>query len=123
MKTKTKFYSDDLKLKACQDYLSSNLSNAEVMSKYNIAGKNNIRNWIINFGLLSTDIKPKRYTSMKKTPKQSKSLTERQLEARIKELENALEYEKLRSLAFDTMIDVAEEELNIDIRKKSGSKQ
>ena len=42
---------------------------------------------------------------------------------RIKELERQLEDERLRSLAFSTMIDVAEEELGVPIRKKSGSKQ
>ena len=42
---------------------------------------------------------------------------------RIKELEKALEYEKLRSLAYSTMIDIAEKEFNIPIRKKPGAKQ
>lgn len=42
---------------------------------------------------------------------------------RIKELERLLEDERLRSLGFSTMIDVAEEELGVSIRKKPGSKQ
>ena len=42
---------------------------------------------------------------------------------RIKELERLLEDERLRSLAYSTMIDVAEEELGVPIRKKSGPKQ
>ena len=41
----------------------------------------------------------------------------------LKELEKALEYEKLRSLAYSTMIDIAEKEFNIPIRKKPGAKQ
>lgn len=45
------------------------------------------------------------------------------LERRIKELEKKLEYERLRSLGYKTMIDVAERELGIDIEKKSGTKQ
>ena len=42
---------------------------------------------------------------------------------RIEELEEALEYEKLRSLAYSTMIDIAEEDFKIEIRKKDGAKQ
>ena len=53
----------------------------------------------------------------------AKTSEERALEAKIKELEKALEYEKLRSLALDTMIDVAEQNLKISIRKKPGAKQ
>lgn len=46
-----------------------------------------------------------------------------ELQKKIEVLEKQLEWEKLRSLALDTMITVAERELNIDIRKKPGTKQ
>ena len=42
---------------------------------------------------------------------------------RIKELEAALEVAKLKIVGLETLIDVAEEQLNIEIRKKSGTKQ
>lgn len=51
--------------------------------------------------------------------KQEKAL----LEKRIKELEKALEYAKLKNIATETMIDIAEKQFNIPIRKKSGPKQ
>ena len=44
-------------------------------------------------------------------------------DAEIKRLRKALEQEKLRSKAFSTMIDVAEEMFNIPVRKKAGTKQ
>jgi hypothetical protein len=47
----------------------------------------------------------------------------KKLEARIKELEKQLEYAKMKDVALNTLIDVAEKELKISIRKKSGSKQ
>ena len=47
----------------------------------------------------------------------------RELEAENRRLEKALELEKLRAKAYDTMINVAEETFNIPIRKKSGTKQ
>jgi hypothetical protein len=46
-----------------------------------------------------------------------------ELEKKIEVLEKQLEWEKFRSMALDTMINLAERELNIDIRKKPGTKQ
>jgi len=46
-----------------------------------------------------------------------------ELEKKIEVLEKQLEWEKLRSTALDPMINVAERELGIDIRKKPGTKQ
>ena len=48
---------------------------------------------------------------------------ERELEAKIAKLEQQLDYEQLRTLALDTMIDIAERDLKIPIRKKSGAKR
>ncbi|MEX2565133.1 MAG: hypothetical protein WD431_04270 [Cyclobacteriaceae bacterium] len=42
---------------------------------------------------------------------------------RIKELEEALERERLNTLAANKIIDIAERDLKIPIRKKSGAKQ
>jgi hypothetical protein len=47
----------------------------------------------------------------------------KELEKRIKELENQLEQAKMKNIALETLIDVAETELKIPIRKKSGPKQ
>ena len=62
---------------------------------------------------------------MKKTLENTteKTLRERTLETKVAQLEKDLKDEKLKSLAYSTMIDVAEEELGIEIRKKSGAKQ
>ena len=45
-----------------------------------------------------------------------------QLKKRIRELEKALEFSRLETLARDIMIDKAEEYFDIPIRKKSGAK-
>lgn len=45
------------------------------------------------------------------------------LEKRIKELEKALEYAKLKNIAVETMVDIAEKQFKISIRKKAGPKQ
>ena len=51
--------------------------------------------------------------------KQEKAL----LQKRIKELEKALDYAKLKNIAVETMIDIAEKQFKISIRKKAGPKQ
>ena len=47
----------------------------------------------------------------------------RALEQKIALLEKQLEWEKLRSETLDTLINVAEKQLNISIRKKPGAQQ
>ena len=45
------------------------------------------------------------------------------LEKRIKELEKQLELAKLKNVGLETMIDIAEQDYKLEIRKKSGPKQ
>ena len=63
------------------------------------------------------DIKNQFTLATKKTTKRI-SPSDQTLESRVKELERLLEDEQLRSDAYKRMIDIAEKELNIPIRKK-----
>lgn len=45
------------------------------------------------------------------------------LEKRLREAEKLLEHARMKNIALETMVDLAEETLKIDIRKKSGPKQ
>lgn len=45
------------------------------------------------------------------------------LEKRIKELEKQLEYAQMKIVAMNTVIDIAEKDYKLDIRKKYGPKQ
>lgn len=45
------------------------------------------------------------------------------LQQQVKVLEKALEDAKMKAIALNTLIDVAEDKLNINIRKKPGAKQ
>jgi hypothetical protein len=45
------------------------------------------------------------------------------LQKRLKELEKHLEHAQMKNAALETLIDIAEEQLKITIRKKSGPKQ
>lgn len=55
--------------------------------------------------------------------KKDSSLEVLQMQAKIKELEKALVNSELRATALDTMIEIAERDLKINIRKKSNTKQ
>ena len=122
MRRNVKHYSDDFKYQVVQEYLNSDFSQQELLDKYSIKGHGSITKWMRKFGLLDEPIKRQNHhTTMRETSK--KSPQELALEAKVKGLEKALEYEKLRSFALDTMIDIAEDKLKISIRKKSGTKQ
>ena len=58
-------------------------------------------------------------------PKQkpNKSIENTQLQERITQLEKTLVQSELRATALETMIEVAEKELKINIKKKSFTKQ
>jgi transposase-like protein len=93
---------------------SGRMSNKEAIMRFSINPRT-LLDWLNSYSLgkeLSLSI-------MTPEEKQEKAL----LEKRIRELEKALEYAKLKNIAIETMIDVAEKQLNISIRKKAGPKQ
>ena len=122
MKLKTYRFPNDFKLQVVQEYLSTDLSQKELMEKYNIHGNNTIKQWMRKFDVQAPSQQQLELRRIMAKEKEKTSY-ERELEAKVRKLESQLEDEKLRSLALSTMIDIAEKELKISIRKKSGAKQ
>ena len=122
MQRRKNSYPDDFKLKVVQEYLASGVGRQVLQKKYGLPGNGYIHRWMRNFGLTVSDQQLYRIqsTMSKDAGKTSK---ERELEAKIKQLEKDLEHERLRAQALDTMITIAERDLKIPIRKKSGAKQ
>ena len=122
MKTKRNRFPDDLKLRVVQEYLSTDISQDELKKKYNFGGNNNIPNWMRKFGLskLSEEQIELHQAMAKEIEKTS---LEQELELKVKKLEADLKLEQLRTKALSTMIDIAERELKVDIRKKAGAKR
>ncbi|MEO0333766.1 MAG: hypothetical protein AAF223_19175 [Bacteroidota bacterium] len=56
-------------------------------------------------------------------PKQSQAEQIKALEKQLAETQKALQEEKLKSRAYEIMVEEAEKEFNIPVRKKSGPKQ
>ena len=122
MKTKVNHFPDELKLKVVQEYIQTDQSQKELMQKYNIRGNNCITRWMRKFELQTpsqqqVELQRTMAKQIEKTP------YEQELEAKVHKLEEQLEYEQFRTLALNTMIDIAERDLKISIRKKAGAKQ
>lgn len=95
---------------------SKQISIEEAKVKYQLhICERSIRDWAARYGLGKELSLP----PMTLAEKQEKLA----LEKRVKELEKALEIAKFKNIAIETMIDIAEEQLKISIRKKSGPKQ
>jgi len=112
------YFSDVLKHRIIQEIESGSISKEEARRRYRIRGKSAILKWMRKFGY-EPDTEPA--TLMKKS--QELSDDPKELKGRIKELEKALEQAKLKSEFYTTMIDIAEKEFKIPIRKKSVTKQ
>lgn len=113
-----KYYMDEEKMSIIQEYLNSGKSMLFTQSKYGLRGKSIIAYWMKKFGLQDNCI----FVKQKKIEMEllGKTDLERTLEKRVIELEQQLDNEKLRVVLLDKVIEIAERELNISIKKKSG---
>ena len=112
-----KYYSLRFKRAVVKEVLSGHLSKTEAKHKYGIAGNSAILNWIRKF-----ETEKKEQMSEKKNKKMSPTSLH-ELEIENKRLKEELEIERLRALSLNVMIDIAEEQFKVPIRKKSGAKQ
>lgn len=120
MKTKVNHFPDELKLKVVQEYLQTYQSQKELMQKYNIRGNECITNWMRKFDVQAPG---QQHVELQRIMAKQKEKTpyEQEFEAKVQKLEEQLEYEQFRTLALNTMIDIAERDLKFSIRKKLGS--
>ena len=116
---------DEAKLAIIRDYMVNHLSPEEVVLRYHLNNKYLFYQWVGQYlsKSLSLSDSNEMDTDMKKVKDNIATLSDQEKDLRIKSLEKALELEKLRSRGYEVMIDVAEKQLNIPIRKKAGTKQ
>ena len=120
----------DIKNQIIQEYLSKGCGFRQLAEKYGIS-RTTICKWVaIHQGIhnLPPTEKQVKYStsSMNSSPKKDNTATDestKELQQKIALLEKQLQFEKLRADALDTMINVAEQQLNISIGKKSGTQQ
>ncbi len=116
-----KYYSEELKIKIIKEVLNGNLSKAEANRLYEIRGKSSILEWTRKYsGEQGYDKRGRPLNSKNMQIKNDKLSAQSR---RILELEESLRIEKLKVRLSNTMIDIAEEEYGINIRKKFGARQ
>jgi transposase-like protein len=109
-------------MQVVQEYLNTDISQEELKKKYNFKGNNNIYRWMRKFGLSQPNVDQIQLHRAMRVEKH-KSSSEQELELKIKQLEEELKREQFKTLALNTMINIAERELKVDIRKKAGAKR
>ena len=122
MSRKVNKLSDDLQLQVVKEYLYHGATHTELKIKYNFTGCNNIYNWMRKFGLSKPSETDKKLHQFMAKEVQ-KNPAEEKLELKIKKLEEELKREQFKTLALNTMINIAERDLKVDIRKKPGAKR
>jgi transposase-like protein len=121
-------YDEVFKRMVIEEYLATGCTKMSLIRKYDIQFKSAIQTWMRILGYkdpFNASQKPIFGKIMfSSLPKQSKipaaNVTE--LQKRVQELERQLEEEKLRSEAYARVIEKAEQELKIPIRKKPNTK-
>jgi transposase len=115
-----------------QEMLSSQCTKREIWEKYTGQSEEHgcILKWMRQLGYdeysnrrFNFDRNNLLMTSKKKTLKiEEESFELLQLKKRVLELENQLKDAEMKAIAFSTMVDIAEKEFNIPIRKKLNTK-
>lgn len=120
VKRSQKDYTSSFKLQVVREVESGQLSTTSAQRKYGIQARSTIVSWLRKYG--NFDWENQTPSNMPKSPEQR--LLE--LEAKVKLLEKQkahLERQNhisdQKAIIFDMMIDIAEQEYNIDIRKNS----
>ena len=119
-------YPNSLKRKIAKSYLSGEASYAVLAEENGLRNKGVVKEFVKWYRRqLSEEPNIGEGFKNEESEKQESAniLSEKELKARIKELEKQLKRAELKSEFLETMIDLAEEEFNLEIRKKSGTNQ
>lgn len=119
-KKKQGFYSEEFKWRVVQEVLSGKFSKEEARRIYGIKSNCAILYWMRKYS--GNDNYREGGVPLGKVPDMKKSKDLSAKDKQIKELEAELHREKLRSDLWQKMIEIAEDQLKIDIRKKYGAK-
>ena len=105
-------FSESMKRKIVKEYEEGLISKADLKRKYDIKSNSSLQVWLNKYGKLN-------YKTNLSVGRPNKN----PLLQRIKELEKALEKKEMEVKAVNMFMEIAERELGITIKKKSGTKQ
>lgn len=118
------YFSQEEKLIIIKDYLSGNETKRAVYKRYTgyAAEHGKLIKWMRELGVVDKSVNRSNFVSMSNKKKSTIDFEKLQLENRIAELEKQLKDAEMKAIAFSTMVDIAEKEFNIPIRKKLNTK-
>lgn len=118
-------FDESFKRMVIEEYLATKCSKMELLRKYNIHFKSAIQTWMKKLGYEDNLRHPRAKFDISlplTLAMPTKSENVRELQKKIQELEHQLQDEKLRSEAYSRIIDKAEKELKVSIKKKHNTK-
>jgi len=119
-------YSNSLKRKIAKSYLSGEASYGVLAEEHGLRDKSVVKEFVKWYRRKLSEEpnfedQQQEVLLMKESKEENLSASE--LQARVKELEQQLKRSELKTELLETMIDIAEEQFNVEIRKKSGTNQ
>jgi transposase-like protein len=111
-------YSDSFRRMVVEEVLSGSIYIAGAAKKYGIAHRSTVSSWI-KWYHNNSEIELSKLSPVAEQEADKSIVESEQLE----KLKAELEFARLKIIGLESLIDVAEEQLNIDIRKKPGTKQ
>lgn len=124
VKRTQKNYSESFKLQVVREIEQGLLSTTGAKRKYGIQARSTVVNWLRKYG--NFDWENQTPSRMAKTPEQRIMELEAKiklLEKQKKHLEKQVDHADKKAIIFDMMIDIAEKEYKIPIRKNSSPEQ
>lgn len=116
-------YSEAFKRKVIEEYLETGTPKQRLLDKYGITYKGAFQAWMPALGYVDIRRLPKPPRLLAAyTLKKPKEEDAEALRRRIKQLERELDDEKLRAEAYARLIELAEREQGVSIRKKDNTK-
>ncbi len=117
-----KRYPEELKRKIAKEYLSGAASYAVLAEEHGLRDKG-VAKEFVKWYRRKYELGGENEPPMPEKKQPGPTGDEQSLKQQIKELQKRLALSELKVEALETMIDIAEEQLKLDIRKKSGAKQ
>ena len=114
-------YSVSLKRKIAKSYLSGEASYAILAEENGLRDKTVVKEFV-KWYRRKLELEPD-FEEGFEVSENSNNLSEETLKARVEDLEKRLKRSELKTEMLETLIDLAEAEFNLEIRKKSGAKQ
>lgn len=115
-------YPEELKRKIAKEHLSGGASYGVLAEEHGLKNKGVVQDFV-RWYRLKCELSGENEAAMPEKKQPEPVGDESSLKRQIKELQQRLTLSELKVEALETMINIAEEQLHVEIRKKPGAKQ